>query len=55
MDGEQEQVKQAVRTMLTMLKEALPRDIGNGWTLSKFHDILHIPMFISMFALQAVF
>ena len=30
MDGEQAQAKQAIRTMLTMLKEALPRDIGNG-------------------------
>ena len=49
MDDEQAKAQQAIQTLLTMLKEALPRNTGNGWALSKFHDILHIPMFISMF------
>ena len=49
MDGEQAKAKKAIRTMKTMLKEALSRNTGNGWALSKFHDTMHIPMFISMF------
>ena len=28
---------------------ALPRNTGNGWALSKVHDLLHIPKFITRF------
>ena len=39
----------ATRAMMNMLMSSIPRNTGNGWALSKLHDILHVPMFITRF------
>ena len=39
----------AIRYMLNLLFVALPRTKGKGWSLSKMHDILHIPNDITRF------
>ena len=31
------------------LVNTLPRHTGNGWALSKIHELLHVPMFITWF------
>jgi hypothetical protein len=28
--------------MLTMVRDCLPREIGNGWKLPTFHNLMHI-------------
>ena len=50
-DSEQEEAiaKNAIQCMLNLLMDALPRNKGNGWALSKMHDILHVPLFITRF------
>ena len=47
--AEQGVALEAIRMMLNLLMDALPQKKGNGWALSKVHDLLHVPMFITMF------
>ena len=41
--------KNAIRLLLNHLVNTLPRHTGNGWVLSKIHELLHVPMFITWF------
>ena len=36
------EAKTSIAKMLTMVSESLPREQGNGWKLSTFHNIMHI-------------
>ena len=47
--AEQQTALNAIRYMLSLLFVALPRTKGNGWALSKMHDILHVPNDITRF------
>ena len=44
---EEESAKNAIRVMLQHLIDTLPQHEGNGWALSKIHELLHVPMFIT--------
>ena len=41
-------LKERIKRMLAMVFAILPRKDGNGWCLSKIHDILHIPDYIQI-------
>jgi hypothetical protein len=45
----QKEVLTSIRKMLQLLKTVFPRDIGHGWKLQKFHELLHLPIDISNF------
>ena len=44
---EEQTAKNAIRLFLHLLVDTLPRGEGNGWALSKIHELLHVPMFIT--------
>ena len=44
-----ESVKQSVSTMLDELITCIPRFKGNGWSIPKIHEQLHVPFYIQMF------
>jgi hypothetical protein len=36
------EAKNSLAKMLTMVRDRLPREKGNGWKLPTFHNIMHI-------------
>ena len=48
-DGEAAQAEAAIASLMSLITTHLPRDAGNGWKLSKFHEIKHIVRFIGAF------
>ena len=44
-----DQIRNSVRQLLEMVQQRLPREVGNGWKLQKFHEIMHLPDDISRF------
>ena len=48
-DGEAVEAEAAIRSLIRLITTFLPRDVGNGWKLSKFHEIKHIVRFIGAF------
>jgi len=48
-EQESETASKAITQFLIQLKTYLPRIEGNGWKLSKFHEMLHVVRFINDF------
>jgi hypothetical protein len=48
-DYEADEAEAAIRAMMDLITTYLPRQAGNGWKLSKFHEIKHIVRFIGVF------
>ncbi|KAI2491813.1 hypothetical protein MHU86_22752 [Fragilaria crotonensis] len=48
-DGEASQAEAAIASLMNLITTHLPRHAGNGWKLSKFHEIKHIVRFIAAF------
>ncbi len=36
-------IRHSIATLLDMVKSRFPRNVGNGWDLQKFHELLHVP------------
>jgi hypothetical protein len=49
------EAESAIRALMLQLKTNLPRDTGNGWKISKFHELLHIPRFMTAFGATKCF
>jgi len=39
----------AIKRLMSLISKYLPREAGNGWKVSKFHELKHIVRFISTF------
>jgi hypothetical protein len=48
-DREAAQAEAATASAMSLITTHLARDAGNGWKLSKFHEIKHIGRFIGAF------
>ena len=48
-DGEAAEAEAAISSLMHLITTFLPRNVGNGWKLSKFHEIKHIVRFIGTF------
>ena len=44
-----QEAESAIRALMLQLTTNLPRHTGNGWKISKFHELLHIPRFMTAF------
>ncbi len=51
--SEKKHVKTSIATMLNMVRSRLPRTVGNGWKLQKFHELLHVPRNMHLFGSPA--
>ncbi|KAI2501411.1 hypothetical protein MHU86_13078 [Fragilaria crotonensis] len=47
--GEAALAENAITRLMSLILKYLPRDAGNGWKVSKFHELKHIVRFISTF------
>ena len=48
-DGEAAEAEAAISSLMQLIITYFPRNVGNGWKLSKFHEIKHIVRFIGTF------
>ena len=48
-EGEATEAEAAIAALMNLIVTYLPRNKGNGWKLSKFHEIKHIVRFIGAF------
>ena len=48
-NGEAAEAEAAIGSLMNLITTHLPRGTGNGWKLSKFHEIKHIVRFIGAF------
>ena len=46
-------IRMQIREMMYMIQKRIPRDIGNGWKIQKFHKLLHIPTAMTQYGAPA--
>lgn len=47
--GKATEAENAIAAFMELVKKYLPRDKGNGWNVSKFHELKHLVRFIEAF------
>ena len=47
--GKTTEAENAIAAFMELVKKYLPRDKGNGWNVSKFHELKHLVRFIEAF------